>query len=208
MALSYYITDRRQLEPGPGKNGPVEALRRKVRAAFSAGLDFVQVREKDLSGGHLEQLVEELTTLPEKAASRLLVNERLDIAMACGADGIHLPADSLPLGAVRSRVGADWIVGISCHAADEVEEAARGGASYVLLGPVFATPSKPAGKPLGIPLLRGICRRSPIPVFALGGVTPENAASCVQAGAAGVAGIRLFQQAADLAELCRYVRSL
>jgi len=114
----------------------------------------------------------------------------------------------LPLKAVRSRAGSNWIVGISCHTEEEAEEAARGGASYVLLGPVFATPSKPAGQPLGIPRLGEICRRSPVPVLALGGVSRENAASCIRAGAAGVAGIRLFQQAADVSELCRYVRLL
>lgn len=208
MALSYYITARHQLEPGPGDNGAEEALREKVRAAFAAGLDYVQVREKDLPGGRLARLVEELATLPEKATRRLLVNERFDIAMECGTDGVHLPSDSLPLEAVRSRAGANWVVGISCHAEEEVEQAARGGASYVLLGPVFATPSKPAGRPLGIPRLREICGRSRVPVFALGGVTRENAGACVQAGAAGIAGIRLFQQAPDLSELCRYVRSL
>jgi thiamine-phosphate pyrophosphorylase len=189
-----------------------DALREKVRAAFAAGLDYVQVREKDLSGARLERLVGDLAALPEKAASqptaRLLVNERLDVALACGADGVHLPADSLPPRAVRARTGAEWIVGVSCHAQEDVERAAQDGATYVLLGPVFETPSKPAVQPLGIPRLREICRRSPVPVFALGGVTRENAASCVQAGAAGIAGIRLFQQADDLKELCRYVHSL
>ena len=212
MAFSYYITARAQLGPGAGEDGPEEALRQKVRAAFTAGLDYVQVREKDSPGRRLERLVSELATLPEKAASttpvRLLVNERLDLAIACGADGVHLPADSLPPGAVRSRAGEDWIVGISCHSQEEVEQAAQSGATYVLLGPVFDTPSKPADRPLGIPRLREICQRSAVPVFALGGVTRENAASCVQAGAAGIAGIRLFQQASDLSELCGYVRSL
>ena len=216
MALGYYITAREQLGPHLDENALEAALRQKVRSAFRAGLDYVQVREKDLPGRRLERLVEDLAASPEKAASqqplrqlvRLLVNERLDLAMACGADGVHLPADSLPLEAVRSRAGADWIVGVSCHAQEDVEQAAQSGATYVLVGPVFETPSKPAGQPLGIPRLREICRRSPVPVFALGGVTRENAASCVQAGAAGIAGIRLFQQADDLEELCRYVRSL
>jgi thiamine-phosphate pyrophosphorylase len=216
LALSYYITAREQLVPpcGIDENALEAALRQKVRSAFAAGLDYVQVREKDLPGGRLEGLVGDLAALPEKTAShllvpvRLLVNERLDLAMACGADGVHLPADSLPPGAVRSRAGADWIVGVSCHAQEDVEQAAQSGATYVLLGPVFETPSKPAGRPLGIPRLRETCRRSPVPVFALGGVTRENAASCVRAGAAGIAGIRLFQQADDLADLCRYVRSL
>ena len=188
----------------------------------------MQVREKDLPDGRLARLVEELQTLrektvagetsagkpaagkpvPEKTASRLLVNERLDIAISSGADGVHLPSDSLPLAAVRSRVGPAGVVGISCHTEEDVEQAARDGASYVLFGPVFETPSKPGGKPLGIPLLGRICRRSPVPVFALGGLNRENAESCVRAGAAGIAGIRLFQRDPDLAGLCRYLHSL
>jgi len=229
LALIYYITARAQLDPdaasGP-PSGSEQALRAKVRAAFSAGVDTVQVREKDLPDGRLAQLVEDLGSLraktepektgPEKAVSRwlgrllarLLINERLDIALSCGADGVHLPSDSLPLSAVRSRVGTDAVVGISCHTRQEVELAARDGADYALLGPVFETPSKPGGKPLGLALLEEICRSSALPVFALGGVTRENAASCVRAGASGIAGIRLLQQALDLEDLCRYLHSL
>ena len=220
MALIYYITARAQLEAETGSDaasGSEQALREKVQAAFSAGVDTVQVREKDLPDGRLAQLVEELGSLraktePEKTGScllgRLLVNERVDIAISCGADGVHLPSDSLPLSAVRSRVGPDAVVGISCHTGEEVEHAARDGADYALLGPVFETPSKPGGRPLGLAFLEDICRSSALPVFALGGVTRENAASCVRAGASGIAGIRLLQQALDLEDLCRYLHSL
>jgi thiamine-phosphate pyrophosphorylase len=160
----------------------------------------------------LAQLVEDCQALPEKARARrpvrLLVNERLDIAIAAGADGVHLPSGSLPLPSARSRVGSDSIVGISCHSEEEVVQAGRDGASYVLVGPVFSTPSKPDGKPLGVQLLRQICRRSAVPVFALGGVTRNNAESCVRAGAVAVAGIRLFQEASDLPELSRYLHAL
>ena len=223
MALSYYITARGQLEFPAGPDASEQALREKVRAAYLAGVDTVQVREKDLPDGRLARLVEDLRMLrertvagkpsagkpvPEKTVSRLLVNERLDIAVSSGADGVHLPSDSLPLAAVRSHVGPAGVVGISCHTEEDVAQASRDGASYVLLGPVFETPSKPGGKPLGIPLLGRICRRSAVPVFALGGVNRENAESCVRAGAAGIAGIRLFQQTGDLAQLCRYLHSL
>jgi len=234
LALIYYITARAQLEAETGSDaasGSEQALREKVQAAFSAGVDTVQVREKDLPDGRLARLVEDLGSLrakteraktvpektgPEKAVSRwlgrllarLLINERLDIALSCGADGVHLPSDSLPLSAVRSRVGPDAVVGISCHTREEVEEAARDGADYALLGPVFETPSKPGSRPLGLAVLEDICRSSALPVFALGGVTRENAASCVRAGASGIAGIRLFQQAPDLEDLCRYLHSL
>ena len=225
MALIYYITARAQLDPDAASGPPAgseQALRAKVRAAFSAGVDTVQVRERDLPDGRLAKLVEDLGSLrskteraktgPEKTGScllvRLLVNERLDIAVSCGADGVHLPSDSLPLAAVRSRVGRSLVAGISCHTEEDLEQAARDGADYALLGPVFETPSKPGSRPLGLSVLEDICRSSALPVFALGGVTRENAASCVRAGAAGIAGIRLFQQAPDLEDLCRYLHSL
>ena len=215
MAFAYYITARHQLEAGSGPSGgsgAEEALRRKVREAFAAGVDYVQVREKDLPGKRLAGLVEDLQALPEQAVSHrplhLLVNGRLDVAIGCGADGVHLPSDCLPLAEVKARAGSAALVGISCHSDEEVAQAGREGASYVLFGPVFETPSKPNGKPLGVPLLREICRRSFAPVFALGGVTRNNAESCIRAGAVGVAGIRLFQEAPHLAELARYLHAL
>ncbi len=212
MAFAYYITARRQLQADPGEVGAEEALRRKIRAAFAAGVDYVQLREKDLTSERLARMVEEFQAMPEKTGSRrpvrLLVNERLDVALACGAEGVHLPADSLPLAAAKARAGSDCIVGISCHSEEEAAQAGRDGASYVLVGPVFETPSKPEAKPLGISLLRQICRRSVAPVFALGGVTRDNAESCIRAGAVGVAGIRLFQEAFDLSDLSRYLHAL
>jgi thiamine-phosphate pyrophosphorylase len=206
LALSYYITARRELAAGAGS--PEEALKEIVRAAYRAGVDYVQVREKDLPGRRLAALVEDLLALPGKASSRLLVNDRLDVARASGADGLHLPADSLPVAAVRGWVGPSWMVGASCHNALEVERAAADGADYALLGPVFATPSKPGAQPLGLQRLAEICGRVSIPVFALGGVDLGNAGDCVAAGARGVAGIRLFQQAADLEAVCRHLRAL
>ena len=180
----------------------------KVRAAFSAGVDYVQVREKDLPGGRLTGLVEDLLGLPEKKKARLLVNERLDVAITCRAEGVHLPSDFIPLPVVRGWGGEALVVGISCHSPEEVEQAAQQEASYVLLGPIFETPSKPGAKPLGLPALAESCRRASIPVFALGGVDLGNAPACIQAGAAGVAGIRLFQQAQNLEEACGRLHSL
>ena len=188
--------------------GLEEALKQKVRAAFSARVDYVQVREKDLPARRLALLVEELAASAEKQNSRLLVNERWDVAACCGADGIHLPADFVPPSLLRSLAGKAMILGVSCHWEQEVAQAVRDGASYILLGPIFETPSKPGARPLGLEALQEVCRRFPVPIYALGGVTAGNAAECIQAGAAGVAGIRLFQQAPDLNELCRYLRLL
>ncbi|MBI2819498.1 MAG: thiamine phosphate synthase [Acidobacteria bacterium] len=206
MAFTYYITDRRQL-PAHGSTTE-QALKEKVRAAFAARVDYVQVREKDLEGGALAALVEQLRCFPEKQKARLLVNERLDVARSCGADGLHIPADSLPVVAVRKYVGKNWIVGVACHSFEEVEQAAAGGADHVLVAPVFDTASKPGMKPMGLEQFAAICRRSSIPVFALGGVSAENARSCIDAGAAGLAGIRLFQQSPDLPSLCQQLHAL
>jgi thiamine-phosphate pyrophosphorylase len=200
----YYITDSSQLET-PER---VDALLERIGAAFRAGVDWVQVREKRMPARALCGLVERAARLPEKGAGKLLVNERLDVALACGADGVHLPADSLPAGAVRRATPRDFLVGVSCHTVEEVEAAAREGASFAVLGPIFATPGK--GPPLGVDLLREACGRvAPLcfPVLALGGVTLENAVACLDAGAAGLAAIRLFQTA-DVATTVARLRSL
>ena len=200
----YYITDSSQLET-PER---VDALLERIGAAFRAGVDWVQVREKRMPVRALCGLVERAARLPEKGGGKLLVNERLDVALACGADGVHLPADSLPAGAVRRATPRDFLVGVSCHTVEEVEAAAREGASFAVLGPIFATPGK--GPPLGVDLLRQVCGRvAPLrfPVLALGGVTLENAVACLDAGAAGLAAIRLFQTA-DVATTVARLRSL
>jgi len=204
----YYITDSSQLETRAG--GPErrdDALLERIGAAFQAGVDWVQVREKSMPARALWALVERAARLPEKGAGRLLVNERLDVALAGGADGVHLPADSLPSGAVRRAMPRDFLVGVSCHTVEEVEAAAREGATFAVFGPIFATPDK--RPPLGVDLLRQACGRvAPLrfPVLALGGVTLENASACLEAGAAGLAAIRLFQTA-DVASIVTRLRS-
>ena len=180
----------------------------KVQSAFNTAMDYVQIREKDLEGRELSALVEQLATLPQKSAARLLVNDRLDVARACGADGVHLPADSLPVAATRAAVGRSFVIGASCHSAQEVGQAEAAGAEYVLVAPVFDTASKPGIQPMGLSTFAEICRGTSIPVFALGGVDETNARPCIDAGAKGLAGIRLFQNSSDLAALCDRLRAL
>jgi len=208
LAFTYYITAREQLRAKADSPPAVETLQDKIRRAFAAGIDYVQVREKDLSARCLARLVEQFAKLPEKKNSRLLVNERLDIAVSCGADGVHLPAGSLPVPVARRVGGGALILGVSCHNEDDAAQAADEGASYILLAPVFETPSKRGAKPLGLSALEKVCRSSSVPVYALGGVDAANAADCIRAGAAGVAGIRLFQDAPDLDQLCRHLRGI
>jgi thiamine-phosphate pyrophosphorylase len=155
----------------------------------AAGVGAVQVREKDLD----DRAVYELARQARALLSTVLVNGRLDLALAAGADGAHLPADGVPVAALRRRFGQDVLLGVSTHSVEEVERALQDGADYVTFGPVWPTPSKERyGPPLGIGELARAARVG-IPVYALGGVMLSRFGEAAAAGAAGVAGIRLFQ---------------
>jgi thiamine-phosphate pyrophosphorylase len=189
------VTDRKSLGVGEGGEGVLG----KIRAAAAAGVDWVQIREKDLSGRELLALARE--AVAGCGVARVIVNERLDVALAAGTAGVHLGRESL---SARDVVGwcrggnapAEFVVGVSCHSLEEAREAEGAGTSYIFFGPVFDTPSKRGmGEPQGVARLREICRSVTIPVLAIGGVGEENAAECIRAGAAGIAAIRMFQDA-------------
>lgn len=188
---------------------PGNDLARWLSALAESGVDGVQIREKDLGDRALLELTRAARgILP--AGTGLLVNGRLDVALAAGADGAHLPADGVPLAALRAlrkRFGPAVLLGRSTHSLEEVERAVRDGADYVTFGPVYATPSKAAyGPPVGLESL-GRAARLGIPVYALGGVTLSRFDELAAAGAAGVAAIRLFQTApSDLREIVRSAR--
>ncbi len=185
--LFYYITDRKSLVR---KN-----LLACIERVISWGVDFVQIREKDMSDRELFKLTSKAVALARGSRCRILVNGRADVALASGADGVHLPSSGLRLSHISSWLPSDFLVGLSVHSAQEVHHAARIGADYALLGPVFATHSKlKYGSPLGLVVLRDACARTSMPVFGLGGVGPGQVDSIIAAGAAGVAGITLFQQ--------------
>ena len=169
-----------------------------MRAALEGGARLVQLREKDLDGGPLLALALELVAEVRRFGGRLLVNDRIDVALAAGADGVVLPADSFPTEVARRLLGAEAIVARSTHSVAEVERAAREGCDFVLFGPVFATPSKAGyGPPQGIEVLRRASSTVSVPVFAVGGVTAENAREMIAAGARGVAVIREVMSAED-----------
>ncbi len=158
---------------------------------LAAGVDWIQIREKDLSARALFKLVEAACKLPNPHGSKTLVNTRADVAMSAGAAGVHLPSGSPPARFWR-RPG--FLVGVSCHSVEDVCRAEAEGADYVVFGPVFSPLSKPAGlEPKGLDELARAAKAVRIPVLALGGVTRENTAACVAAGAAGIAGISLFE---------------
>jgi thiamine-phosphate pyrophosphorylase len=190
------ITDRRRFPaPLPGEVFAA-AEWRVLQAAIRAGVGALQLREKDLEGGELYDRAAALVGLCREAGVKFLVNDRADVALAAGADGVHLPGNGLPVVAARELLGARALVGRSMH--DPGELAAAAGADFVLFGPVFDTPSKRRfGPPQGVARLAAVARRSSMPVLAVGGVTPERVAEVLSAGAAGVAVIGSVLDAED-----------
>lgn len=203
-----YVTDRREISPSAG---PADLLA-LIERACAAALDCIQIREKDLSAREMLELSRQAVAAAG-ATTKILVNDRLDVALSAGTAGVHLGGESAPVAEVvrwcrAGHAPAEFLIGASCHSLAEVLAAEGSGADYVFFGPVFATPSKlPYGAPQGIKRLAEVCRQARIPVIAIGGVTAENADDCLRAGAAGIAAIRLFQQAADLAALVKQLRS-
>jgi thiamine-phosphate pyrophosphorylase len=186
----YLITDRTK---APGGD-----LLRTVEEALDGGIRAVQLREKDLSGRELFRLAERMRSLTSRFGAKLLVNDRADVAMAVGADGVHLGGLSIPAAEARRLLGNRAIVGCSAHNAREIENAEAAGADFAVYGPVYATPSKaPYGPPVGIASFSEVCRTSGIPVFALGGVGPERVSEVMRAGGHGVALISAIIAAAD-----------
>ena len=181
--IRYYITDRHSV-------GGIEPLLRCIEAACA---DYIQIREKDLSAKALLELTQRalaLTKIP------ILVNSRADVALAAGAHGVHLPGGSIAPREFR-RLGIG-VVAVSCHTVDEVRAAESEGADFVVFGPVFATPGK--GPSVGLDALERAAASVQIPVLALGGVTMDNANLCIIRGAAGIAGIRMFQTTTNAAD--------
>lgn len=220
--LLYYITDRKQF---PGSDAAQRrALLDRIAAAARAGVDYIQLREKDLPTRELEALAREAVALVrpansgQRATTRLLVNSRTDVALAAGAAGVHLPAADIFASDARALAATPGlVVGVSCHTLDEVLAAEAHGADFAVFGPVF---EKEGTASAGLAALRAACARGrravprteaghtrPMPVLALGGVSLANAAACLRAGAAGLAGIRLFQQG-DVAETITRLRAL
>ena len=213
------MTDRNGLSGCEAREAQ-ETLLSRMETAAAAGVDWIQIREKDLSGRDSGLLTREALQRAAKslasnaAATRILVNDRLDVALSEGAGGVHLGENSLPLPEAKRLVKAQalsrhFLIGVSCHSLDAVRSAARGGADYLFFGPIFATPSKAAfGAPQGLERLAEVCRAVSIPVLAVGGITLANASACLAAGASGIAAIRLFQDARDLTSLVQSLRQL
>ena len=195
-----YITDRSQIKS--------RTLNACIAGAVAAGVDWVQIREKDLPARRLLALTDAaLEHARRPARTRVMVNDRLDVALAAKAHGVHLGTRSMPVDLVRKLTPREFVVGVSCHSLAEALAAQAAGADYILLGPIFATPSKlPYGPPLGVSKLREVTSQVSVPVFALGGITLDRVALCRQNGAAGIAGIRIFQDCDSVEKVVRDLR--
>ena len=194
------VTDRRRLS---GADTSFEVARRRLAAqverAVADRVDIVLVRERDLDAARLAVLVGDLVRLSRSTDTRIVVNERLDVALATGADGVHLRADSFPASAVRRLTPPGFLVGRSVHTPGGPAEA--GPVDYLVAGTVYPTPSKPgAVRFLGLEGFAAIARGASVPVFAIGGMTADRLDGVLAAGAAGVAGIELFIEQFDRPE--------
>ena len=236
-----YVTNRVGLPKSSSRGagglvppGSDDALLERIRDAAAAGVDWIQLREKDLETGALLDLArgaiaaartgcsgfaggaggargQERARMLNRIPNRILINDRLDVACAAGADG------SIPIREVSGKMAqwkrvaqrADFLAGVSCHSVEAGIAAARDGAGYIFFGPVFTTPSKISfGPPQGLDALGELCRAVQIPVLAIGGITTENAKECLEAGCVGIAAIRLFQETKNVARLVAELREL
>ena len=211
------MTDRKAL---PGDK-TAAALLDTIRAAAVAGVDWVQIREKDLSARELLGLVRQAVALASvrpgethPGSVQMIVNDRLDVALAAGAAGVHLGHASAPTREVvrwcrAGNAPADFLIGVSCHSLKGAQEAESAGASYTYFGPIYETPSKiPFGKPHGLEELAQVANAVSIPVIAIGGINASNAADCLRAKAAGIAAIRMVQDAPNADSLKKAIDTI
>jgi thiamine-phosphate pyrophosphorylase len=197
----YVITDHRAAAGRP--------LLDLVRAALRGGATVVQLRMKHGSTREMLALGQELREVTRLAGVPLIVNDRLDVALALEAEGVHLGQEDLPARLARPLIGPNRLLGVSVETVEQAEQAWRDGADYLGVGDLFGTPSKPdAGPPIGLEALRAIARAVPLPIVGIGGVTLENAGAVIDAGAAGVAVISAVIGAADPEQAARDLRAI
>ncbi|HEX8137164.1 MAG TPA: thiamine phosphate synthase [Pyrinomonadaceae bacterium] len=207
--ILYLITSGETRATTTEQSPEFERLLGLCAAAVSSGISLIQLREKNLSARVLFELTTRAARLTRGSQTRLVVNDRADVARAGGADGVHLTTRSLDAGTVRRAFGQDFLIGVSTHTLSEAEAARRGGADFATFGPIFDTPSKRAfGPPVGLaPLSEAARSLAPFPLLALGGITTsENATEALAAGAQGIASIRLFSNASALQAIAQSLR--
>lgn len=206
--ILYLITRGASTETTTPDSPEFKQILDQISAAVAAGIELIQLREKRLTARILFQLVEQSAALTRGSATRLLVNDRADLAAAAGADGVHLTTQSIDASTTRRTFGEDFLIGASTHSLAEAEAAKAGGADFVVFGPVFATTSKAEyGAALGLEELKRVAKAlASFPILALGGVDLANGRNCLRAGASGISGISLFQEPDQISEVTRRLR--
>lgn len=179
-----------------------------VRTAALAGINLIQLREKNLSARLLFELASRAAAITRGSATRLVINDRADVARAAGCDGVHLTTHSLDASVVRKTFGPDFLTGVSTHSIEEARKAHEDGADFAVFGPVFDTPSKRLfGPPLGLEKLEEAAGAlSPFPLIAIGGITLQDTQQVLRAGAGGIAAIRLFSDTNSLEKIVREIK--
>ena len=203
LPIVYPVTSGTTTSQTTSDDPQFSSILQLVRAAVDTEVPLFQIREKSLHARVLFDLVARAAEITRGSKTRLLVNDRSDIARAAGADGVHLTTQSLPVDVVRNTCGAEFVIGVSTHSLDQARAAPSAGADFVVFGPVFETESKRTyGEPQGLENLREVARAlGEFPVVAIGGITLDNVDECFQAGARGIAAIRLLN---DIENLSRW----
>ena len=193
--INYQITSGATTAQTTLSDPQILSILNSIKIAVDSSVSLFQIREKTLSARVLYELTARAAEITRGSSTRLLINDRSDIASAAGADGVHLTSQSLPASVVRDTYGPEFVIGVSTHSREEVLAARDAGADFVVFGPVFETESKLAyGAPQGLEKLRAVTNEAgSFPVVAIGGISLENMQSCFEAGARGIAAIRLFQ---------------
>ncbi|HBB96439.1 MAG TPA: thiamine phosphate synthase [Blastocatellia bacterium] len=205
-----YLITRGATTEGTTLGAPEFALiLHQVSAAVAAGINLIQIREKQLTARVLFELVERASDLTRGTNTRLVVNDRADVAVGAGADGVHLTRQSLDAAMIKKTFGKEVLIGASTHSLEEAEFAQEQGADFIVFGPVFETQSKKLfGPPVGLEKLADVARElRDFPVLALGGISLANAPDCFAAGAQGIAGISIFGDLQDLTSVTHALRS-
>ena len=206
--ILYLITRGTTDETTTTESAEFHQLLGQFSAAVSAGIQLIQIREKRLTARVLFELTSRAVSITQGTGTRVLVNDRADIAAGAGADGVHLTTQSLEAAVVRQAFGERLLIGSSTHSVEEALRARDAGVDFIVFGPVFESPAKKKyGPPVGLQALSGVARElGPFTVIALGGISIKNAAECLCAGASGIAGISLFSEPEGLANVASVLR--
>jgi thiamine-phosphate pyrophosphorylase len=206
--ILYLITPGATIErTSPGSQDFHDVLN-QISVAVAAGIQLIQIREKRLTARALFELTKRAVEIAAGSSTRVLVNDRADVASAAGAAGVHLTTNSIEANAIRKAFGPEFLIGVSTHAMNEVSAARDSGADFVVLSPVYQTPTKlKYGSPIGVEKFADVARDlAPFPILALGGISIGTVDACIRAGAFGVAGISLFVELDNLKHIANEVK--